>query len=298
MEKTAIRRMIMTVCAVALTGVTMMGQLLWKVEGNGAKGASYLFGTHHIAPVTLTDSIADFGEAIKSVDAVYGEVEQMESMQDPATMQKMAALMMAPADSTMSKLLSPAQLNSVCAMMTEYTGAQIAPQMLDALKPAALSMQIAMMQNMKFFPGFNPAEQIDATILGRAKTLGKAIKGFETIDQQMHMLLGYDLKKQAADLMETVRTKDKADAEAHRLANAYLSRDLGEIEKLFADESTMDAETRARLIDGRNAAWVEVIKEELPKENVMVVVGAGHLIGDNGLINSLRKAGYTVTPCK
>ena len=149
MEKTAIRRMIMTVCAVALTGVTMMGQLLWKVEGNGAKGASYLFGTHHIAPVTLTDSIADFGEAIKSVDAVYGEVEQMESMQDPATMQKMAALMMAPADSTMSKLLSPAQLDSVCAMMTEYTGAQIAPQMLDALKPAALSMQIAMMQNMK-----------------------------------------------------------------------------------------------------------------------------------------------------
>jgi uncharacterized protein YbaP (TraB family) len=50
------------------------------------------------------------------------------------------------------------------------------------------------------------------------------------------------------------------------------------------------------LLNNRNHNWVEKLKTIMPKSSVVVAVGAGHLPGEQGVINLLRKAGYTVTP--
>lgn len=60
----------------------------------------------------------------------------------------------------------------------------------------------------------------------------------------------------------------------------------------------MDEKTRRMLIDDRNADWLKQLSSILPSESVFIAVGAGHLIGDTGLIKELQKAGYTVTPVK
>ena len=72
------RRILLLFFALMMLAVTAVmqcnAQLLWKVSGNGLSKPSYLFGTFHVAPVSLADSIAGLDEAIKSVDAVYGEL--------------------------------------------------------------------------------------------------------------------------------------------------------------------------------------------------------------------------------
>ena len=90
--------------AIALfVSLSLNAQILYKISGNGAKGESYVMGTHHLAPISILDSIAGFDVAISSVDAVYGEIEQSE-MNSPTSVQKMMSMATAPADSTLSKV--------------------------------------------------------------------------------------------------------------------------------------------------------------------------------------------------
>ncbi|NJO25532.1 MAG: TraB/GumN family protein [Bacteroidia bacterium] len=44
--------------------------------------------------------------------------------------------------------------------------------------------------------------------------------------------------------------------------------------------------------------WIPVMEDAMKKNSNFFAVGAGHLPGENGVINLLRKAGYTLTPVK
>ena len=50
------------------------------------------------------------------------------------------------------------------------------------------------------------------------------------------------------------------------------------------------------LLNNRNKNWVKQLKEIMKNKSVFVAVGAGHLVGDAGLISLLKKAGYNVEP--
>jgi len=56
------------------------------------------------------------------------------------------------------------------------------------------------------------------------------------------------------------------------------------------------AEELDRLVYGRNRNWVNKLQEIMPQQSLLVAVGAGHLLGEQGLITLLRNAGYTVEP--
>ena len=55
-------------------------------------------------------------------------------------------------------------------------------------------------------------------------------------------------------------------------------------------------DNRDVLLDNRNKNWVDQLKKILPANNIFIAVGAGHLVGEKGLISLLRKAGYTLRP--
>ena len=106
--------------AVLFVAISSNAQILYKVSGNGAKGDSYVMGTHHLAPISIINSIEGFNNAINSVDAVYGEIEHSE-MNSPTTQQKMMMLAMAPADSTLSKVFTKEQFDSIDNVLKKYS---------------------------------------------------------------------------------------------------------------------------------------------------------------------------------
>lgn len=63
-------------------------QLLWKVSGKGLEKPSYIFGTYHLSPLSIKDSIAAMPQAMNETTQVYGEVV-MSEMATPAFMQSM-----------------------------------------------------------------------------------------------------------------------------------------------------------------------------------------------------------------
>lgn len=289
------KKILLTLAAVA-TAVSMNAQLLWKVSGNGLEKPSYIMGTHHVAPLSVLDSIKGFDEALSSADAVYGEVV-MSQMNAPETQQKMMAMAMAPADSTLTVALTPEDFKLVDGVVQKYTQGQASLAQMAMMKPALVSIQIAMLQSMKAFPGFNPAEQLDQTVQERGEKAGKRLGGFETVDFQLDKLLGDPISMQAEDLVDMVRKDARMEEFAHDLAAKYMAQDLDGLFKLMLDpEMGSTPEEMERLITGRNVTWVDSLQSIMPQESVFVCVGAGHLPGDKGLISLLRGKGYTVEP--
>ena len=89
---------------VAIAGISMgaHAQLLWKISGKNLEKPSYVFGTHHVAPLSIVDSIPEMGTVISATEQVYGEIDML-SMQ--SSMQQMAMAMMLPSDTTLLDLL-------------------------------------------------------------------------------------------------------------------------------------------------------------------------------------------------
>ena len=87
-------------------------QLLWKVSGKGLEKPSYIFGTYHLSPLSIKDSIAAMPQAMNETTQVYGEVVISE-MATPAFMQSMQQQMMMPKDTTLQSLFTPEQYEEV-----------------------------------------------------------------------------------------------------------------------------------------------------------------------------------------
>ena len=281
-----------------VTAVSVNAQLLWKISGNGLEKPSYLFGTHHIAPVSVIDSVPGMNDAIANVDKIYGEMIMSEATA-PQSQQVMMGYAMAPQDSLLTTVLAPAQIDSLNTMLKRYMGPMGSANQFAQLKPAMLSTLLALMQSQTIFPNFNPQQQLDGEIQKRGAALGKEIGGFETIQDQCNALFGSSIIEQAESLMDMVRHDDQSAEMAKKLAQAYLSGDLNAMLALMEDPANgASEEWTERMINRRNANWMRVMAGLLPTASVFIAVGAGHLPGDAGLISLLRKNGYSVDPVK
>lgn len=289
------KKLLLSIISILLLGSTSAeAQLLWKISGNGLEKPSYLFGTHHMAPVSVLDSVPGFNEALASADNVYGEMIMADAM-SPESQQMMMMAAMAPQDSTLTAILSPAAIDSLNTILAKYLGPQMTAAALNPVKPAMVSTLLAAAQTQAAFPQYNAAQQLDGEIQSRAAALGKEVGGLETMADQCQALFGGSILAQANDLMQAVRNDDMAIDVVKQLANAYLAGDLQAMLDIMENPATgFNDEQADRMINKRNADWMRVLAGMLPTMSVLIAVGAGHLPGDKGLISLLRREGYTV----
>lgn len=287
-----------TLCVAALVaaaGSTMSAQLLYKVEKPGSKKVSYVFGTHHFAPISMIDSVSGLRDALKNSEKLYGEID-MKFMKDPSAIMAMQTSLMAPADSTLDKVLTPVQLDSVATVWKDYTGGAVPLNQFYQLKPAILTTQIAALQAAKALPGLNPMEQLDGTMQDLARKQNKEVGSLETMDFQIGLLYGRPITEQAKGLMKAVRNDKEECDKVIEMTNAYMAQDMKGLEKVIFSEN--DEESMDAMIFDRNANWAKILIPEMADRQLIVVVGAGHLPGEKGLLKLLKDGGYTVSPVK
>lgn len=292
-------RKISLLLVLAMTASAAWAQLLWRVEGNGLSRASYLMGTHHFALASYIDSVKGLNEAIEACDAVYGELHYND-MSSQQAQQKLMMSLIAPADSTLDKVLTPEQYALVQKVADKYLtpmGASL--DMLKMLKPQGVVIQLQALQAMAYFKDYNPNNQIDRGVQLHGEAMGKQVGALETLDEQIAILFSSPITEQAEGLIEMCEQDADFVEVSNKLSEAYINQDLDYMLKQFTNPdagSTPTEQELERLLWGRNRKWVEKLKELMPQQSIMVCVGAGHLPGEKGLVNLLRNAGYTVTP--
>ncbi len=289
------KRFILTLLSILLCMLLVKAELLWKIEGPGVH-TSYIFGTHHVAPTSMADSVTGLTEALKATEMVCGELV-MTDLMSPAGQQKLMSAGMAPADSTLSKVLTAAQCDSLTAFLQKYLGPQMSLSNIDRLKPAMISSTVAMVLNQQVMQESNISMPLDGLLQTLAINDGKPVGGLETIDDQTKALFGSPITEQAASLMQVVRDGDGQIELVRRMASMYMSGNLDGLYKLMTSpEGGMTAAERKSLITDRNHAWIAPMKEMMAGHAVLFAVGAGHLPGPDGVLELLRQANLTVTP--
>lgn len=281
--------------ALLLIAVAAHGQLLWRVSGNGAAKPSYVFCSHHIAPVQVLDTLSGFSRAMAECAEVWGEVD-CDSMNTPQVRTRVAQSMVAPPDSTLSSLLSPEAYAMVDRSINSHFGSMgVSLKQFDKFKPVAITTVVQALWAVEDFGML--AQAIDSEVQDRARAAGKPVRSLESIDFQINILYNAPLSQQAADLLEMCRDAATAKADLHRVNEAYLAQDLATILEITTKAtSTADRLAVERLIYDRNRRWAQMLPQVMRERPVLVCVGAGHLPGPDGLLALLRQAGFTVEP--
>ena len=284
----------------ALFAIVANAQLLWKVSGNGLARPSYILGTYHLAPASMIDEIPGMQQALEGCDIVIGEVDNDE-LTKPDVMLAMAQAMIAPSDSALNKLFSLEEIKLIEQIYNKYCGSLGIPfSLMNRFKPAAISFQLAQAKELQRIKDADPTQLIDMAVQLRGKEMGRPSMGLETIDEQIGYLFSSPISLQAKRLLELCENDDLAEQQSDELCEAYMSQDLGRIETMFSDPDLveMDDEEMNTLVYDRNDNWMEKLVKMMPERACLVVVGAGHLIGEKGLLQQFRDREYTVEPMK
>lgn len=260
--------------------------LLWEISGKGLQKSSYLFGTYHFADQGFIDTMKVLNEKLNLANAVVGEL-----VMDKDMAMKLAPYMMMK-DNSLDSLLTPKEFK----MLDDYlkTIGKYDLKKMNKLKPIMIQTLITQALAPKTFTTTNPA--IDQYIQDYGKANHKKIFGLETVEDQAKVLFGANLVRQKEMLVKSVKDIKKIKKANVKLYQSYITQNLKELEKMFTNSKDFTAEEMDDLLKNRNDKWMVQLPDMMQNQSLFIAVGAGHLIGKNGLIKSLKAQGYNVTP--
>jgi uncharacterized protein YbaP (TraB family) len=259
--------------------------LLWEISGKDLKTPSYLFGTFHLICKNDIPAGTQVTEAVKASAEVYMELD----MDDPATMMGGLLLMNMRGDTTLKKLYTDAEYNKVSAFFKDSLHTPIG--FLNNIKPFFLSAML--------YPKMLPckaASGVEEVLMKIARDNKKEIKGLETMAFQASVFDSIPYTQQAKELLKAIDSLSTYRVYFDSMVQVYKNQQLGKIEALFNNTEFGMQDNQDILLDKRNINWVGQLKKIMASQSVFIAVGAGHLVGTNGLISLFRRYGYTVRP--
>ncbi|MCX7033015.1 MAG: TraB/GumN family protein [Arenimonas sp.] len=264
--------------------------LLWKVSD--ADNSLYLLGSFHFLKEADYPQAASTYAALDDAERVVFELSPAE-MNDPELASKMALAARRTDGRTLQQSVPEATWQALSAY-TARRGLAVANFQPYEAWFVSLLVSINEMQLL----GLDPEMGLDKHFAQRALDAGKPVAGLETGDQQIALFDGMDQRQQLQALDDTLA--EMADIESEIEAMHALWR-AGDADGLFAATGAeMKADYPAlyqRINVDRNRAWLPRLAGMLDQgtsDDTLVVVGAMHLLGQDGVVAMLRAKGYTV----
>lgn len=286
-------RVIVFVMLSLLTAVTAAGDpghpvSMWLVQGDNNR--IYLLGSVHLLRREDHPLPGVIAAAYDDAEALYMEID-MDDL-DAVAMQ-----------ATINRLGMLDGEQSLRDMMGEelYAEAQTAAEaldiplaMLEKTEPwfAALTVEQLVLTRI----GFNPAYGIEMHMLSKAGEDGKQVHGFETIEQQLGLLDGLSLEAQRDLLMQTLDKGANIREIMDQLIEAWRIGNTEYLENQLLVEIAKYPELYEAIVADRNRNWVNTIDKLLgDDQDYLVIVGALHLVGKDGVPALLEERGLGVS---
>ena len=288
-----IKRRIALTLAVILTSVSMSAlpepggdkTFMWRVKGGGA--TVYLLGSVHAMKEDSYPLPSAMETAFDSVDTVVFEVD-LDDL-DSAAIQMLAAGTL-DGEETLEAVVGPATWS---ALMVQVERTALPAAMFRRMKPwmAALTITALAMTEA----GYQPSAGVDAYFSRRADESGKERIALETVEFQVSLFADLTAEQSLAFLRYTLVDLETVIPELDELSAHWRAGRVEAVEALMAEGFDEFPELLEKMVTDRNLAWMPPIEGLLAGDSdTMVVVGSLHLVGEDGLVNLLRKRGYTV----
>lgn len=278
---------LLLICSLIFCVSSLFSQsLLWKVSGKKLKSPCYVYGTIHIQDKRVFSFDATVTSAFESCDAFAMEILMDELSQNEI---KDAMLMK---DNSLDKLLTSEQYKILDSVVKATTGSGLF--LYNKMKPFFLSsqlMQMNMTQDMDL--------ALDLYFLKKARDAGKLCFGVEKFSDQINAIDAISLEEQAQMLFEGL-TDTSGNNDIEKLDDMLVEYMNFNLEHLFdmTNDTALPAEFNQAFLIDRNVGMVKNFIKLSKKYSLFCAVGAAHLPGKTGIIELLRKKGYTVEPVR
>jgi uncharacterized protein YbaP (TraB family) len=276
---------IFTICLVARgTGNDNSHRaILYEISGKGLQTSSYLFGTVHLIPKDQFEFPQILPDRMDRVDALVLEVDINIPIKEQISM---VQRMMLPNNSTLKEYMDDEMYNTT----VNY--------FIDSMQVSEKKVQRYMHFKPVHLLGFilieyyGNTESYEQNLYKAAIKHDKEILALETLDFQLDLLDSISIEEQLKDF-----SVSELIYEYEALLDVYLKYDIEELEKYMEEDEDFE-DYEEMLMIKRNYNWLPKLVEFMTDKSVFVAVGAGHLMGEEGIIRLLENEGYIVKACK
>ncbi|KGR43103.1 TraB/GumN family protein [Xanthomonas vasicola] len=262
--------------------------LLWKVEGKG--GTVYLLGSFHVLKPSDYPLSPDVMQAFGKADRLLFELPP-DDAQSPELASRMLQAARRTDGRTLQDTLDAKTWQSLSAYARKY-GMPL--ESLQRLKPWFVALTISLAEMTR--QGMDPNAGLDHYLMQKAQARGKPADGLERAAEQIALLDGMSPTEQHQLLEESLDEADASD-QLRQLHAAWRNGDVHTLSMQMAEDMRCQYPALYQDINvERNARWVPRLEQRLGKGSgtTLVVVGALHLLGNDGVVERLRARGYNV----
>jgi uncharacterized protein YbaP (TraB family) len=284
------RKLFLLAAGMLLTSLAfcqMPHTLLWRISGKKITHPSYLFGTMHV----LCTKDAQLSDSLKAVivrcDEIYFEI----NLGDMAGMLNSMKYMRMNDSKKLSDLLKPDEYARVKDYFAKHSS-MLPFSLLERFKPMLIS---GLVEEQAL--DCETTDGMELMIMKEAKH-NKAINGLETAEFQAGLFDSIPYETQARELVNYIDSSEENKEMTRQLVDLYNRQDLDGIDALSRKEDGGMTGYMDLLLYSRNRKWAKNLDSLLGKKSLLIAVGAAHLPGTGGVIDLLRKEGYTVEPVK
>jgi hypothetical protein len=261
---------------------------LWKIQSKTS--TVYVLGSLHLAKKEIYPLNQKIENAFDQSDSLVVEANVNDIKK--IDIQKLMESAFYPANDALEKHVSPETFEWV---KKETDGLGIPLELLNKQKPWFLAMTLVSLESIKL--GLDPNLGIDKYFLSKAEGKKKILE-LESLEYQISLLSGFSDNDQELFLIYTLKDLHVMEEELSPLIQAWVSGDAQGMESILTRSVSEDKRLSAifeKLIYERNRKMVSKIEDYLKaKETYFVIVGAGHLVGSQGIIKLLGGKGYLI----
>ena len=290
MKNEMIKAQVLLLLLVIFCGSTSYAQkqtsnsLLWEISGNGLQQPSYLFGTIHM--ICKEDFILSetAKQKFNSSKQVYLELD----MDDPQLQMTMMQQLQLPSNESLKNKFDESDFKALDSFLMKEMNMNLAG--FDQFKPmmvmSLLAQRVLSCAEM---------ESYEMNFVKMATEQKKELLGLEKVEDQLAVFDAIPDSLEIRSIMNMVNDFDAQKKEFNRMSTIYKSQDLEALYQLIAESPEMMG-SQELLLDRRNRNWIPVMDSAMKKTSTFFAVGAGHLGGNQGVLELLRKQGYSVKP--
>ena len=264
--------------------------LLWKVSD--ADNSVYLLGSFHLLKADDYPLPVEVDRAFDDSASLLFEIDPA-AMTAPDSMAVMQKYMAYEEGKSLSTVLPKPTLDKLSTLVSAGGGSV---QALEHSEPWAVSLGLVL--GVTRAMGFSPELGLDRKLMARASDAGKPAAGLETVEDQMRAMDAVPYAEQAQGMDEFLSDPQTAVRQMSDMHAWWRAGDAARLDSGMRAEMARKTPESYRLLDvERNRAWMPQVEKRLSeskKDNTLVVVGALHLLGSDGLIEQLKAKGYKV----
>jgi uncharacterized protein YbaP (TraB family) len=260
---------------------------LWSLKTE--ENTVFFLGSLHVFKSADYPLAAEIEKAYAEAQEVVFETD-IDLAKDPDLHAKMMGLALYPDGQTLADNVSK-KTYKMLEQKILATGLPI--ETFERFKPWFVALTLSVLELQRL--GFDPNYGIDTHFHNKAKADGKRIIALESPEYQLELFKTLDRKEQESFLSQTLEEIDVIGTMASDMTEAWRTGDASKLDSIIKRSFKDHLRMYDRFVVQRNKNWVQVIdKLTRHDKNVLVIVGAAHLVGKDSVLALLRAKGYGI----